>query len=167
MFGSRDIGKTTANDSKFLKGRIVVVSAIDVTNNFSKYYLKFNFRVSDVNGEVARTEFDGSECMRDYISRMVLRYVKRIDTIQDLKTKDGISIRVKGIAILSKKVDSSVAKIIRKRIQELVKKTVEESKLEDFVSGMVTDKAKIEVLDDIRKIYPVRNFEFRKTEIIR
>lgn len=167
MFGSREIGKTAVNDPKFLVGRKIIVSAVDVTNNFSKYYLKFSFRVSEVNGETARTEFDGSEAMRDYISRMILRHIRRIDSVQDLKTQDGIPIRIKSLAVVSRRIDSSVAKVIRRRMQELVKKLVEESKLEDLVNGMVTDKAKIEVLDDIRKIYPIRNFEFRKTEVIR
>ncbi len=167
IFGAKEIGKTTASDPQYLKGRIIEVSSIDVTNNFSKYYLKFKFRVNELNGEKAYTVFDGSECMRDYISRMVVRYIRRIDTIQDLKTKDGVPIRVKSLAIVSKKMNSSIVKVIRKRIQGLVKQIVEEQKLEDFLGGVIDDKAKILVLDDIRKIYPVRNFEFRKTEVIR
>lgn len=167
MFGAKEIGKTTVNDPKFLKGRRVVVSAVEVTDNFGKYYLKFNFRVGDVEGETAKTEFDGSEVMRDYISRMILRHIRRIDAVQDLKTKDGTPIRVKSIAVISRRVDSSVVKIIRRRIQEIVKVIVEDSTLDQFVNEMVNDKAKNEILDDIRKIYPVRNFEFRKTEILR
>lgn len=167
IFGAKDIGKTTAGDPSFLKGRIVTVSAIDVTNNFSKYYLKFKFRVNELNGERAYTVFDGSECMRDYISRMVLRHIRRIDTIQDLKTKDGVPIRVKSLAIVSKKMNSSIVKVIRKRIQNLVKSIVEEANLGDFLNGVINDQPKIRVLDDIRKIYPVRNFEFRKTEVLR
>lgn len=167
IFGSREIGKTMVTDPNFLKGRTMMVSAIDVTNNFSKFYLKFKLRVSELNGERAHTEFDGSECMRDYISRMILRHIRRIDTVQDLKTKDGVAIRVKSIAVISRKAKSSIVKTIRRRIQEIVKDVVEESSLGDFVGDMVSDKSKIDVLDDIRKIYPVRNFEFRKTEIIR
>ncbi len=155
------------SDPAFLKGRTIIVSAIDLTNNFSKFYLKFKLRVSELNGEKAYTTFDGSECMRDYISRMILRRIRRIDTIQDLKTKDGVPIRVKSLAVIPRKAKSSIVKIIRKRIQDLVKNIVEESKLEDLVNGIVNDKAKIEVLDEIRKIYPVRNFEFRKTEVLR
>jgi len=167
IFGSKDIGKTTATDIDFIKDRIIVVSAIEVTDDFSKYYLKFNFRVSEMKDEKAYTVFDGFECMRDYISRMVIRHVRRIDTIQDLKTKDGVPIRVKSLAIVSKKMKSSVVKIMRKRIQGLVKDIVEESKLENFLEGVINDQPKIRVLDDIRKIYPVRNFEFRKTEVLR
>ena len=167
IFGAKDIGKTTSNDPDRIMGRIVSVSAMEVTNNFNKYYLKFKFRVSGMDGDKARTVFDGFECMRDYISRMVIRYVRRIDTIQDLKTKDGVPIRVKTMAITSKKMKSSVEKIIRARIAELVKGIVEETTLEDFLNGIIDDQPKIRVLDDIRRIYPVRNFEFRKTEVLR
>ena len=167
IFGAIELGKTMAGDPQFIKGRTVIISAVDVTNNFSKYYLKFKLRINELNGEKAYTVFDGSECMRDYISRMILRHIRRIDTIQDLKTQDGVPIRVKGIAVVSRKMKSSIVKIIRKRIQELVKEIVESSKLEEFVEGLVNDQIKINILDDIRKIYPVRNFEFRKTEVIR
>jgi small subunit ribosomal protein S3Ae len=167
IFGSKEIGKTTATDPDYIKGRTITASAMELTDNYNKFYLKFKLRVRGLEGERAITDFDGSECMRDYISRMVLRHVRRIDSVQDLQTSDGIPIRVKTLAIVSRKMKSSMVKIIRRRIQELVKKMVEKNTLGDFVEDMIEDNSKMRVLNDIRKIYPVRNFEFRKTEIIR
>lgn len=166
IFGSKEIGKTTASDPDFLKDRIINLSAVEVSNNFSKYYLKFSFRVTKLNGDKAYTDFSGSECMRDYIARMVLRHVRRIDTVQDLKTKDGVKIRVKGLAVISRKAKSNTLKAIRRRIEELVKKNVEDSSLDDFVNRILDDKMKMYILGEIGSIYPVRNFEFRKTEVI-
>ena len=60
MFGSREIGKTTAADPDYLKGRKITVSAMEVSNNFSKYYLKFKLRVDRIEGERVFTSFDGS-----------------------------------------------------------------------------------------------------------
>ncbi len=166
MFGSKEIGKTTAVDPDYLVGRKITVSAMEAANNYSKYYLKFKVRVDKVDGDKVLTSFDGSECMRDYISRMVLRHVRRIDTVQDLKTKDGKKVRVKSLAIVSKKMNSSIVKVVRKRIQDDVKELVDNSSLEELVNGIIDDNMKIRVLDDIRKIYPVRTFEFRKTEVL-
>lgn len=162
-----EIGKTVVSDPAFLKKRTLTVSAVDLTNNFGKYYLKFKLKVGDVSDEKVFTQFAGSECMRDYISRMILRYIKRIDAVQDLQTKDGVKIRVKSLAVISKKAKSSVVKTIRRKIQEIVKQIVEESTLGDFVAGLVDDRPKAQVLDEIRMIYPVRNFEFRKTQILK
>ncbi|MBI4894327.1 MAG: hypothetical protein HY833_01175 [Candidatus Aenigmarchaeota archaeon] len=167
IFGAKDIGKTTASDPAFLKGRKITVSAIEITNNFSKYYVKFQFRVADLVGNKVVTEFDGSECMRDYIARMVIRYVRRIDAVQDLETRDGVKIRVKSLSIVSKKMKSSIVKIVRRRMQELVADEVKKSSLSDFLERMLDDKAKTRILNEVRRIYPIRNFEFRKTEILR
>jgi small subunit ribosomal protein S3Ae len=167
IFGAMEIGKTMVSDPTFLKGRTVSISAVELTNNFGKYYLKFKLHVDNVENEKAFTTFAGSECMRDYISRMILRYIRRIDAVQDLQTKDGVKIRVKSLAVVSKKAKSSVVKSIRGRIQEIVKDIVEKSTLGDFVAGIVDDRAKARVLDEIRLIYPVRNFEFRKTEVLK
>jgi len=167
IFGSREMGKTTSADPSYLKGRKVVASAVEVTNNFNKYYMKFKFRINELQGDRAITEFDGSECMRDYISRMVIRYVRRIDSVQDLETRDGVRLRVKTIAIVSKKMKSSIVKIVRKRMQELMADELRKSTLGDFVERMIDDKSKARVLNEIRRIYPVRNFEIRKTEVLR
>lgn len=167
IFGGAQIGKTMVSDPDNLVGRRINVSAVEVTNNFNKYYMKFTFRVGEISGDKARTNFDGSECMRDYISRMVVRHVKRIDTVQDLKTKDGVDIRVKGMAIVSKHAKSNTVKALRRKIAGMVVRMVQEQRLGDFIDGMMTDKLKGQILREIRTIYPVRNFEFRRTQIIR
>ena len=38
--------------------------------------------------------------------------------------------------------------------------------LDDFIKGLMSDEIKNKVLKEARRIYPVRNFEIRKTEII-
>ena len=165
IFGRKAIGKTMVSDPDLLVGRKINVSAVEVTNNFSKYYMKFNFKVASVDGDKVSTNFGGSECMRDYVSRMVVRHVRRIDTVQDLKTKDGVKVRVKGLAVVSRRAKSNTLKQIRRRINELVAEAVQVSKMEDIVAGVLNDKLKGHVLREIRTIYPVRNFEIRKTEI--
>jgi len=167
MFGKKPIGKTMISDPDLVVGRKISVSAVEVTNDFNKYYMKFQFLITSVNNDKAYTDFDGSECLRDYISRMVLRHVRRIDAVQDLKTKDGKQIRVKGLAIISRKAKSKTIKTVRRRIQELMEDIVKESNLDDFIEGIVTDKIKNHILRDIRTIYPIRNFEFRKTEMLK
>jgi small subunit ribosomal protein S3Ae len=166
FFGNKEIGLTPASDPNLLIGRRIAVSALDFTNDYNKYYLKFYFKIKQVNGENALTEFDGSECLRDYISRMVVRRVRRVDTVQDLVTKDGKKIRVKCIAIIPRRVKSSIQRTIAKNIKEMVKDIVENLKLEDFVKKILNDEIKNEILVELRKIYPVRNFEFRKTEML-
>lgn len=167
IFEEKEIGKTLASEPENLLNKTLSLSAIDLINDLSKYYLKFKFRITKLDGNRAMTEFDGSECTQDYISRMVLRRIRRIDVVQDLKTKDGIKIRVKALTTISKKARSSVEKTVREFISKLVRIEVENSTLNEFLKRMTSNELKTEVLKEARKIYPVRNFEIRKTEIIR
>lgn len=167
IFEEKEIGKTLASEPENLLNKIISLSAVDITNDLNKYYLKFKFRIVKIDGNKAIAEFDGSECLQDYISRMVLRRIRRIDTIQDLKTKDGIAIRVKVLTTISKKATSSIEKTIRDYVSKLVGKEVESLTLDEFLRRMISNELKTKVLKDVRKIYPVRNFEIRKTEIIR
>lgn len=167
IFEEKEMGKTLASEPENLLNKTLSLSAIDLINDLSKYYLKFKFRITKLDGNRAITEFDGSECMQDYISRMVLRRVRRIDVVQDLKTKDGTKIRVKVLTTISKKATSSVEKTVREFISKLVRVEVENSTLHEFLKRMISNELKTKVLKEARKIYPVRNFEIRKTEIIR
>lgn len=166
IFDEKEIGKTITSDPKNLINRRIEVSAIDLTNNLEKYYLKFSFRIKKIEGNKALTEFDGSECLRDYISRMVVRRVRRVDTVQDLITKDGKKIRVKGLAIIPRRIKSSIQKKVGNKIKELLKIEVENSTLDEFVKKILSDEIKNKILKEARKIYPVRNFEIRKTEFL-
>ena len=166
IFGEKEIGKTIASVPDALIGKTVNISAVELTNDINKYYLKLKFKVNAVNGEKAFTQFYGSECLQDYISRMVLHRIRRLDSIQDLTTKDNVKIRVKGLIIVPKKAKSSVAAKIRGFVSSLIKKQVEESTLEEFLQKMLSGEIKNKILREGRIIYPIRNVEIRKTEII-
>jgi len=163
---NRELGRTMAAEPESLIGKRITFSLLELTNDFSKYYMKFTFKIKRVEGDKAFADFDGSECLRDYISRMVLRRIRRIDTIQDLKTLDGVKIRVKGLTIVSRKINSKTKKFMRKRVSEIIKEEVENSKISDFVRKIIDNSIKNRVMQEARKVYPIRNFEIRKTEVL-
>ncbi|MBI4009994.1 MAG: 30S ribosomal protein S3ae [Candidatus Aenigmarchaeota archaeon] len=165
-FGEKEIGKTLATEPSNLIGKKINLSAIELTDNFSKYYVKMVFRINKVDGKFAFTEFAGTECLRDYLSRMVLRRVRRIDTVQDFVTSDKKKITVKGLGVIGRRVKSSITVKVSNKIKELLKSIVENSTLDDFIDGMISDDIKAKILKEIRPIYPLRNFEIRKTEVI-
>jgi small subunit ribosomal protein S3Ae len=86
--------------------------------------------------------------------------------VQDLNTKDGITIRVKSLAIIRGKIKSSIRTTIRNKIKELMKAEVEALTLDEFIESIISDDTKNKILKEARKIYPVRNFEIRKTEVM-
>ncbi len=167
IFGGREIGKTVTGNPEKIIGRRITVPAYEISNDYSKFYLKFKFRISELNGTTATTVFDGMEAMRDYISRMILRRVRRVDTIQDLATKDGLKLRVKGLTVISRRVKTSIEKKVRERVMEMITHFVESNNLEDLVEKILSEELKNRILQEIRRIYPVRNFEFRRIDVLK
>jgi len=166
LFENRELGRAMVTEPEQLVGRKINVSLLELMNNFNKFYMKFIFRITKVDGTNAYAEFAGSEVMRDYVSRMVLKRIRRIDTVQVLETKDKRKVRVKGLAIVSKKVKSSIEKIIRSHIREALEKEISQMNFDDFIMVLTTDELKNFVLHGARRLYPVRNFEIRKTEVV-
>jgi len=124
------------------------------------------FKVTNVSGEKAYTSFHGLECLRDYISRLVRKRTTRIDTVQDLVTKDGVKLRVKTIAISLKKMKSSIKKSVMNYIREVIKEEAEKSKLPEFINKILKDEIKKKIIEGASKIYPLRHFEVRKIEVL-
>ena len=166
MFGEVEFGQTVSADPGTLVGRKISSSLMELVNDFHKYYMKFSFKVTKVDGTRALTEFAGSECMRDYVSRMVTRWARRVDTVQDLVTKDGVRIRVKGIAIIPRRVKSSVKSAVRDEVRRTIQEDVSESTLEDVLKAVISDSIKKHVLRNAQKIYPMRSFEIRKIDLL-
>ncbi len=104
VFGEKVIGETLCNDPKNLVGRKIEVSLLDLARDFSKFYIKLQFQVERIDGSRAYTKFVGHDCLRERIYRMVQRRARRVDIIQDARTKDGFLLRVKTVFILLMRV---------------------------------------------------------------
>jgi small subunit ribosomal protein S3Ae len=166
-FGEKELGKSFSAEPTDLIGRRFTVNAADLTNNFSKFYVKFFFKVVKVDGKKAFTEFDGLECMRDYISRMVLYYVKRMDAVQDLTTKDGVKLRVKSLVIAPKGIGEKSRRELKKKTVEMMADFVQNSTVEEFIKKVLSDETKNRIFQELRKIHPMRYFEVRKVEVLK
>jgi small subunit ribosomal protein S3Ae len=166
IFKEKVIGETPTSDIKSLVGRTVDVNLINLITDMSKYYMKFFLKVKEVKEKNAYTEFVGMECMRDYISRSIRYGIRRVDTVQDMVTKDGKKIRVKSIIITSKKIKKNVEINLKKFIEDYLKKDIESKKLDEIIERIINDNMKNHVFEEGNKIYPIRTFEIRKIQVL-
>ncbi len=165
FIGDLSLGETPALDPGMVIGRKVEASLMEISNDPSKYYIKLIFKISEVSGGKARTEFFGHECTRDFLARIVRKRTSRIDTNEVYELKDG-KIRIKTITITERRVDTTVKTRIRKKVCEFLKSALSEMKIEDFVRSFILGKIQNSIRKEIEKIYPVRIFEIRKSEVV-
>ncbi len=164
FLGRKEVGEIPANEIEAAKGRRVILSAIDVLGDFNKYYLKFIFKVGEVDNQSAYLYFDGLECTRDYIARMIRRRVDRTDLVVDKVTKDGIKLRIKTITV-TRRVPKGIRAKIRNKIDEILSTETHQLTMEEFILKVLSDDFKSSIISVLNKIYPIRNFEFRKIEV--
>lgn len=165
MFGERVIGETLAVDPKQLVGRSFEASIVEVSNDFSRFFVKLNFKISEVSGSKALTKLVGHDVMNERIYRMVQRHVRRVDVIQDVVTKDGVKLRVKTVFTLARRVNTALKKAARKVAREIVDAEAKKTAFEQLMQSVIKGDLQHKIRKECGKIYPVANVEIRKTEV--
>jgi small subunit ribosomal protein S3Ae len=163
FLGEGVIGDTPAIDAGMVKDRVVESNLFELTSDASKFHMKLFFKVDSVNGSEAYTKFFGQECTRDFISRIVQKRTGVVETNDILQLADG-KMRVKAIAICNRPTHSNIDTKIRKRVSEML--SAEKPSIEKFVLDFTSGKTQNAIRNEITKIYPIRFFEIRKSEVL-
>ncbi|MFQ6020915.1 MAG: 30S ribosomal protein S3ae [Candidatus Aenigmatarchaeota archaeon] len=165
FFGDFVIGETISMDPKNLINRVVEASLMDITGDTSKYYIILFFKVKEVQDNKAITKFFGHNCTRDFIARIVQKRTTRIDTNDIINLKDE-KMRVKSIVISNRRVSRTLKTEIRKLVREKIINELSKMKTEEFVKEMIDGKIQSKIKKEVSKTYPIRFFEFRKTQVL-
>ena len=166
MFGSVSIGETMAFEPKNLIGRKIKVNITELGKQYQKFFMKLIFKIDNIEGSKAHTNFVGHEVTTERIYRMVQRRVRRVDCIVDTKTSDNVKIRLKVILILVRRVGTSVKNDARAKAKESVERLVKDMTLEALVKSMIEDQLQKNIREECKKIYPVGQIEVRKSEVM-
>jgi small subunit ribosomal protein S3Ae len=166
FFGSKEIGLTPADDPEKVVGRVIETTLKDLTGDFTKGHVKLYFQVYDVKGQNAYTKFKGHTLARSYIRSLVRRRTTRVDGIFNITTKDGYKLRVMGMVIAYRRIQTSQERAIRKIIQDIIYKKAEELNFADFVLQSVNGQIASEIAKEARKIYPIKRAEVRKIKVL-
>ncbi len=165
LFGEKQIGEALAVDPSMLIGRRISCSLVLLTGDPTRYYMKLFFKINKIEGTTGRTVYDGHECTRDFISRVVQIRTARIDTNDVLQLKDG-KMRVKTLTISNRPLTGTLSKAVRSHVRELVKKEAESKTEEEFVQSFISGAMQNKVRTEVSKIYPLRAFEVRVTKVL-
>ncbi len=166
MFDEKPVAETLAAEPEHLIGRTVEVSLLNLTKDYSRFYVKLLFQIERVEGDKAYTKFVGHDVMRDRIYRMVQRRVRRVDVIQDVTTKDGINMRVKTVLTLSRRVNTALKHAARKVAHDYMIHVAERLPFEDFMKIIIKGDMQKAIKKECGHVYPVTEVEIRKTELL-
>jgi len=165
-FGKVEVGEALAAEPKELVGRTVEVTLSDLTNDFSKQHVKLKLKVKEADGENVTTDVCHFEISLPYLARLVRKRVTLIDEVYKVETKDARKMKVKFLVVTLRKVHGRQATAIRKTIEKIVKKEIPRKDFKDFILELCNYKFQERVLQEVRRICPIRHLEVRKVEVL-
>jgi len=165
-FGNIEAGETLTDDPQKLIGRVVETTLYDVTGDFSLIHVKMFFKIIDVKGDKAYTEFKGHDLTRDYLRSLVRRGSSRIDGIFDVGTKDGRILRISAVAFTNNRAKTSQEKFMRKIMRDTILDKARKLSYGEFVQEAVLGKIASEIYNEAKKVTPLRKCEIRKSKLL-
>ena len=165
-FGSTELGSIPTDDPSKLVGRVVDATLYDLTNDFAHQYLKMFFQVSDIEGKTARTVFKGHEYSRDYLRSLVRRKTTRIDTLQNITTKDGYQLRLAVCAFTLTRIRTTQEQAIRAIMKRIVEEKAKALTFDQLVQEVVLGKIASDIYNEAKKVAPMRHVGIRKSKLV-
>lgn len=165
-FQDKEIGETPAKDAEYVIGRTVEVTMRELTGDFSKQYIKLQFEVDNVAGNIANTKFIGHKTTTDYVRSMIRRGTSRIDAPVYVTTKDDRKLKLHVLAVTTRRAKSSQQKFMRETIQDLVTKVASEKTFDELVEVSVNGRLASEIYHKSKKIYRLKRVEIIKSKVL-
>ena len=165
--GARVLGQTPTTDPKSLVGRNIEVGVPDITGDNSKYYMKVSVIISNIEGKTCLTSFNGFECMREHLLRMVRKRNQKVENVFDVVTKDGWLLRIKPWTILNGRPASTVANRMRLFTKNFFNEFASKNNMNDMVRKIFTTEIQMRIKREGSKIYPVRFSEVARIKVLR
>ena len=166
IFNNVEVAETLTTDPKNILNRKMKIELTKIMPNSDKRYVDVFLKIKNVEGEKAQTELIGHDCSRDYIFRLSRRRTNRLDIVEDVKTKDNVSLRTKIVAITLRKTETSVKKELGAKIREVIHKEAENKNFETIMNDIFLNILQKKILKAVKTTYPLRVLEIRKTEVL-
>ena len=162
----RVIGETLAEEPEMLIGRNYEIMQNELDGDFSKMHVKIRFRVSDVLGTDAITEFIGHQMMQDHVRRQIRRDRGKIDDTVDVVTEDGFYVRFKPLILTRERVKSSQKNEIRSVARDTILKAGASSTWVSMQKSVMDGELEALIKEEASKISPIRMVMIRRTQLI-
>lgn len=166
QFDRAAVGETPADEPELVPGRTIETTLGELTDNASENNTKLTFKITEVGGENAYTEFVKHELTRDYLRSLVRRGASKIDATLTVRTADDYRVKVQPVAFTTKQANHSQERAIRKRMVEMVREAAQDRTYDDLMDGIVRGRLSSAIYAETKTIYPLRRVEIQKAELL-
>lgn len=166
FFTKDEVGETPAEEDQQVIGRTIREDLTELLEGSDKYYMDVELKVTEVEGNKAFTEVKGMECSNEFVSRMIRKRSDRMDLVHDTVTEDDREVRVKVVGATVSNTSSKTLKAARQELQDVIDDYASGNTYHELMEAVFTDELQQEMRDAANGIYPFRDLEVRKTELL-
>ncbi len=163
----KKIGETIGENEEFVQGRIFQTTQQEFDGDFTKMHVKLNFRIVEVINQDAITEFVGHEHQNDHIRRQIRRYRGKVDGVVDVVTTDGYLIRLKPLIVTEGRATSSMKKVMRKKVTEIITIFASSSTYSDLQKAILGSEIETKMNDALNPITKIRSAVIAKSKLLK
>ena len=160
--------------SDFLKNRVAEISFADVTNQAKDVNKKVQIHFDEISGNACQTSFYKYELVREKISAMLKKRQTLIEVIAEVKTLEGVSLRVMVVAVSRKRsaqrklnsyAQSSKVRLFRKTLTAELQKLASKKSANDFANEIITETINKGLEEVGQKVIPNIQLQVTKLKI--
>lgn len=160
------LGRSQVTDLTAFVGKTAKVNLMYITGNVKNQNVRLTFSVTEVSSGLATTEVKVYEQIPYYLGRLVRQGSDLVEDSFETQTKDGRVIRVKPFIVTKQNTSGLILSQIRKEARDLIEKEVGESTLDEFMNAVIGGRVQLTYRNELRKLMPLKAFEFRKVELV-
>lgn len=169
LFNNAQVGETYVESPEMAVGTKLKVSVMTLTGDPQKQNTYVALKIISARDNQLLTEVVGYSISTAVARKMVRRGRNKIEESFTVTTKDGKTARVKPALVTRNKTKGGVVADLRKKLKEFVTKRASEKTFEDLVKELVAHKFQREIIDALKKTYPIqfceiKNFVLEKTK---
>ncbi|MFT4244577.1 MAG: hypothetical protein ACMXYB_03955 [Candidatus Woesearchaeota archaeon] len=166
IFNFKSLGQASVSDLNKSVGKTIKINMMYVADSVKFQNIRLTFRVSEVDSGKAKTEISKYEQVPYFLSRFIKKDSDLVEVNEYVTTKDNKEVLTKLFIVTKHNESQLVLREIRAKVKELVAKEATDVNYNDFISNIVYSKVQQKIRNDLKKITPIKVFEFKKTELI-
>lgn len=166
VFDQDNVGETPAEKESQVVGRTISRDLTDLMGGTDKYYVDVSLKVTEVEGNKAFTEISGMTCSNEFVSRMIRKRSDRMDVVHDTETSDSREVRVKVVGATVNNTSTETLNAARDAIKQVIDENASGKDYDRFMESIFRDELQEDIRDRANRIYPFRELEVRKTELL-
>jgi len=166
MFNYAIIGQTPSDIPDTVPGRTTQAPLHMLSGGYSQKHFMLKFRITEVRGLNAFTNYIGHHLTTDYLRSLTRRQQCKLSSNYIIETKDGISLRIKPIMIIDKKLQRSTMRDMNLNAQKIITDTISSTTLDVSLKRIFSGDLSKEIAKSVKSIHPIRRFEVNKIEVL-